>query len=132
MFKSEKKMDKVESKMIDTIIGEKTVIQGTLYTEEVLRLDGTVKGQINSKSTVIVGEHGKVEGDVTAIGILVAGIVNGNLHIQEKTELTASGNVVGDIVTGSLVVEEGASFRGNCSMAVASEPTAQANMEPVD
>lgn len=130
MFKSEKRLDKVDSKGIDTIIGEKTVIQGTLLAEDTLRIDGTVKGEAISKGSVIIGEHGKVEGDVTAVEILVAGTVNGNLHIQEKAELTSTGCVNGDIHTRSLVIDEGASFKGNCSMETTGGPESPHNPKP--
>lgn len=116
MFGNEKKPERMDSKMIDTIIGEKTMIQGTLIAEETLRIDGTVKGEVISKGLVIIGEHGTVEGDISAEEILIAGTLNGNLHIQEKTEITRTGSILGDIATKSLVIDEGAAFKGSCSM----------------
>lgn len=132
MFNSGKKGDKVDANMIDTIIGESTIIQGTLTAKDTTRIDGTIKGEVKSEGTVIVGETGKVQGDIDAANILVAGTVIGNLRIREKMEVTYTGRILGDIFTKTLIVDEGASFKGNCTMDVngISEEPAKTDLEP--
>ena len=73
---------------------------------------------------MIVGEHGVVRGDITAIEILVAGTVYGNLKAEERIELTETGRVLGDLVTKTLVIVGGASFKGNSTMEVMEEKRA--------
>lgn len=118
MFNSGKKSDKVDANMIDTIIGESTFIQGTLTAKDTTRIDGRVKGEVKSEGTVIIGETGKVQGDIDAVNILVAGTVVGNLRVRERMEVTHTGRILGDILTKTLIVDEGASFKGNCTMEV--------------
>ncbi len=121
MFSNKKKSEPVEKRIIDTIIGENTKIQGILTASDSTRVDGLVKGKIQSESSVIVGEKGTIRGDINANDILVAGTVYGNLIAREKIELTETGRVRGDLITKTLVIDEGASFKGNCTMEVMEE-----------
>ena len=124
MFNSKKKTETVNTGIINTIIGDNSKIEGVLTASESTRIDGLLEGKIISQSTVIVGEHGVVRGDITAIEILVAGTVYGNLKTEERIELTETGRVLGDLVTKTLVIDEGASFKGNCTMEVMVEKRA--------
>jgi len=107
--------------MINTVIGENSKIEGLLAASDPARIDGLLQGKILSKSSVIVGEHGVVKGDIKAEEILVAGTVYGNLTAGQRIELTESGRVLGDMITKTLVIDEGASFKGNCTMEVVEE-----------
>ncbi len=104
--------------MINTLIGNKSRIEGMLLASESTRLDGELQGKIMSESTVIIGESGVVKGDIKAVEILVAGTVYGNLQAEQRIEITETGRVSGDLFTKTLVIGEGASFKGNCSMEV--------------
>ena len=86
---------------------------------------GDTIGKIMSESSVIIGEHGLVRGDIDAVEILVAGTVYGNLRAQERIQLTETGRVLGDIFTKTLVIDEGASFKGQCTMDVKEDPDAK-------
>lgn len=117
MFNTKKKSE--TTTMINTIIGDNSRIEGQLIASESTRVDGTLRGKILSESTVIIGEHGVIYGDIDGSEILVAGTVYGNLHAQQRIQLTETGRVVGDLFTKTLVIDEGASFRGRCSMEIA-------------
>ncbi|MEY8338275.1 polymer-forming cytoskeletal protein [Lachnospiraceae bacterium 62-35] len=121
MFNTKKKGDTVNTAIINTIIGENSRIEGLLLASDSTRVDGLLKGKILSESSVIVGEHGVVRGDINAVEILVAGTVYGNLKAEERIELTETGRVLGDLITKTLVIDEGASFKGNCTMEVMEE-----------
>lgn len=121
MFGSKKKSDTINTSMINTIIGHNSRIEGVLTASESTRIDGVLEGKVMSESSVIVGETGEVVGDITAVEILVAGIVYGNLIARERIEMTSTGRVLGDLITKTLVIDEGASFKGNCTMEVAGE-----------
>ncbi|MCI9557904.1 polymer-forming cytoskeletal protein [Candidatus Ventrimonas sp. KK005] len=127
MFNSKKKNEVVSTGTINTIIGNNSKVEGLLEASDPTRVDGLVQGKILSKSSVIVGEHGVVKGDIIAIEILVAGTVYGNLKAEQRIELTETGRVLGDLVTKTLVIDEGASFKGNCTMEVMEEKKASEN-----
>ncbi len=128
MFHSKKKIDIVNTSIINTIIGDHSRIEGTLYASESTRIDGLLQGKILSESSVIVGEHGTVKGDIDAVEILVAGTVYGNLNAKQRIEITETGCILGDLVTKTLVIDEGASFKGNCMMEVVEEKKASGNL----
>lgn len=110
--------------MINTIIGSNSKIEGLLTAAESTRIDGLLEGKILSESSVIIGEHGLVRGDIDAVEILIAGTVYGNLRAKERIQMTETGRVLGDIFTKTLVIDEGASFKGQCTMDVEEDPKA--------
>ncbi|MCI8510857.1 MAG: polymer-forming cytoskeletal protein [Lachnospiraceae bacterium] len=114
MFTTKKKSE--TTTMINTIIGDNSRIEGQLIASESTRVDGTLRGKILSESTVIIGEHGVIYGDIDGFEILVAGTVYGNLHAEQRIQLTETGRVIGDLFTKTLVIDEGASFKGRCTM----------------
>ena len=124
MFNSKKKVETVSTGMINTIIGGNSKVEGLLEASDPTRVDGLVQGKILSKSSVIVGEHGVVRGDINAVEILIAGTVYGNLKAEQRIELTETGRLLGDLVTKTLVIDEGASFKGSCTMEVMEEKKA--------
>ena len=123
MFGTKRKGDTIG--MINTIIGGNSKIEGLLTAAQSTRIDGLLEGKIMSESSVIIGEHGLVRGDIDAVEILVAGTVYGNLRAQERIQLTETGRVLGDIFTKTLVIDEGASFKGQCTMDVKEDPDAK-------
>ena len=127
MFNSKKKNEVVSTGTINTIIGNNSKVEGLLEASDPTRVDGLVQGKILSKSSVIVGEHGVVKGDIIAIEILVAGTVYGNLKAEQRIELTETGRVLGDLVTKTCVIDEGAFFNGNCTIEVMEEKKASEN-----
>ena len=75
----------------------------------------TVKrGDIITKSDLVVGENGVVIGKIKARNITVAGVIKGELEATGKLELIPTANVQGEAKMSLLVVEEGAVFQGNC------------------
>jgi cytoskeletal protein CcmA (bactofilin family) len=119
MFGSNKKngLLKPELESFDTIIDKTTTIHGRLSIEGSIRVDGTVMGNIECTNeseniTVAVGVTGKINGDIRAYRVLVAGKVEGNIYAAEKVELHESAIVVGDITYNQLGIEHGAEVLG--------------------
>src|SRR5690348_12359805 len=59
----------------ETIIGPTTSLQGHLKAEGTMRIDGGVEGAIEAGGNVLVGQGGRVQGNVSGQNVLVAGIV---------------------------------------------------------
>ena len=98
------------------LIGSGTVIEGDIRSNGDIRIDGTVIGNVQTKSKVVVGSTGVIEGDVHCQNTDVSGSIKGKLTVAELTFLKSSANIHGDILTGKLIVEVGASFSGSCNM----------------
>src|SRR5690554_8197929 len=52
------------NKKIDTLIGKESNVNGTLESSGTIRVDGKFEGDIITKSDLVVGENGEVEGKV--------------------------------------------------------------------
>ena len=85
------------------------MFKGELYGEADVIIEGRVEGKIALKQHgVIIEESGRVDADISASSICVAGEVHGNLHGTEQVVLLKTGRVEGDIHTKSVTLETGA------------------------
>jgi len=114
---------------VESLIGEHTSFEGTLKTEGSVRLLGTIQGEIESKSTIIVEEKARVTARLTAQQVTVAGQLDGQIFCEGRVEIRPTGRVTGEINAGALIVQEGAYFDGNSRMASggAHAPTSSAS-----
>ncbi len=110
------KSDDYRAGRVSSVIGKKTIVEGTLKGEELLRVDGLVKGTVFSEGKVIIGRDGKVEGKVEAGEIYVGGVIEGELFATVKVEASKTGRIFGDIHTPHLIVDDCAIFEGRCEM----------------
>ena len=117
MFGSMKKqLEGTNRNDIETIIGANTIIKGEINGSSNLRVDGTVEGSITVSGNVLIGENGRVKGDIVAPELMVSGQVEGNATIE-------TGSLVGDVKVGSLKIEDGGVFKGHSEMTFkAAEP----------
>jgi cytoskeletal protein CcmA (bactofilin family) len=99
-----------------TVISKGVKIEGKLSCSGNIRLDGEVQGDISSEGVVIIGENGKVNGQIIADSITIGGRVAGTLRAKDKVVLEAKANLKGDIITKLMMVEAGAIFNGNTKM----------------
>jgi cytoskeletal protein CcmA (bactofilin family) len=98
-------------------IGASLFFKGELTGEEDLVIEGRVEGKIViKKGNVTVGDKGRVEADIEAASIQVAGLVKGNLSGAERVVLLESGRVEGNITAKSVILENGCRFKGSIDM----------------
>ena len=102
---------------VESLIGEHSSFEGTLRTEGPVRLLGSIQGEIESKSAIIVEEKAHVTARLTAQQVTVAGQVDGQIYCEGRVEIRPTGRVTGEINAGALIVQEGAYFDGNSKMA---------------
>ncbi|WZL71600.1 polymer-forming cytoskeletal protein [Clostridiaceae bacterium 35-E11] len=111
-----KKSDMTVNEKFDTLIGKNSKFEGKLDAEGTVRIDGEFHGNIKVIGDLIVGEEGKMLGDVSASNIIISGIVEGNIIASNQLTITNTATVLGDIHITSLIVEEKAIFQGQCTM----------------
>jgi len=97
-------------------IGEGTVIIGEINSDGNIRVDGTVKGSVNSKGKVVIGPSGVVEGEIICRNADVTGTIKGKIVVSELLLLKATARLEGDVVTNQMGIEPGAEFSGTCTM----------------
>ncbi len=98
------------------LIGAGTLIKGEVKSNGDIRVDGTIIGSVTSKSKVVIGSTGKIEGDIFCQNADISGAIKGKTVVAEMLFLKNTSVINGDIHTGKLVVEVGAAFTGNCNM----------------
>ena len=64
----------------------------------------------------MIGETGKIFGNIICEDIIISGKVEGNINCSGKLQITNTGEQVGDIEVYSLVIEDGGVLRGICKM----------------
>lgn len=111
-----KKDSQIKPDVIETIIGLNTEMEGTISSQGSVRIDGKLQGDVNIKGNLIVGDHGFLEGGVTAKSVVIAGKIKGNVNAFEKIEINKNGKLIGDITSKYVIIEEGSEFTGYCKM----------------
>jgi cytoskeletal protein CcmA (bactofilin family) len=113
------------------VIGPGIHINGDISGDENLLVEGKVDGKIRLGSNhVEIGQSGKVNADITAKVIKIAGQVRGDLNGSEKVVISRTGNVHGNIVAPRMTLEDGAIFKGSIDMDPG-EPATAAVTKPV-
>ena len=108
-----------------TIIAEGVVITGDIQGEGVIRVEGSVEGQVNLQGSVVVTPTGSIKGPVEANAVRVAGAIEGNIVANDHLLLEQSGRIDGDVTTVSFVIEEGGWLNGRTSMVKKKKELAQ-------
>ena len=116
MFSKKQETTKPQYEKFDTLVGGSTSVEGTIKTEEPLRIDGKVQGEIISKADVMVGEKGHIAGNVSCQNLMLAGTVQGNIKAAGQLHITLSGRLLGDAQIQSFIVDEQGVFDGKCHM----------------
>jgi cytoskeletal protein CcmA (bactofilin family) len=98
------------------LISNGTDITGDVKSGGDIRIDGSLTGNLNTKGKVVIGQTGKVSGEVICKNSEVSGIIEGKIVVNQLLILKASSKIFGDIVTSKLSIEPGAVFSGNCKM----------------
>jgi cytoskeletal protein CcmA (bactofilin family) len=110
-----KKANKIDSR-IDTLVGSETRIEGDMHFSGGLRVDGAIRGNVTepagTPSTLILSEHGKIEGAVTAAKIVLNGKVIGPVKSSQFIELQTKARITGDLHYKSLEMHTGAVIEG--------------------
>lgn len=101
---------------IQTFIADGVMIRGDIISPASLRIDGQVDGQIIAQGEVVVGETGRVKGNIASRNLLIAGHVEGNITSQGRIEITPAGKLLGDVECDTFIVKEGGKFLGHCQM----------------
>lgn len=92
-----------------------TTVEGNINADNDFRIDGTLIGNLNGKSKVIIGPEGKVKGEVKCVNAIIEGGFNGTLEVTNQLHIRPTANVRGVIKTADLVVESGAKFSVECN-----------------
>ncbi len=100
----------------DLLLGHGAEFEGKLTFAGTVRIDAKFKGSIVTNDVLVVGEHARLEADITCGTIIVHGEVIGNIKAKAAIELRHPAKVRGDVETPALSIEKGVLFQGHSSM----------------
>lgn len=88
-------------------------IKGSLTFSQDLLMEGRVLGDVfSTTASLIIGEEAFVQGTINTRSVIIAGRVEGDIHVQERCEVKSTATVLGNITSATFVIEAGASFCG--------------------
>ena len=101
---------------IDSLIGAGASIDGNLNFSGGLRIDGQVNGNVvaaqGKPSTLVLSEHGQVNGEVNVTHLIINGAISGTVFASEYMELQSKAKVNGDVHYTTLEIQLGAIVDG--------------------
>jgi cytoskeletal protein CcmA (bactofilin family) len=103
------------------LISQGTKINGDIVSDGDIRIDGYLKGNINTRGRLVIGGTGSIEGEIVCSNIEISGNFKGKITASDLLTMKSSAVVTGDITISKLGVEPGCVFTGSCEMGSASE-----------
>jgi cytoskeletal protein CcmA (bactofilin family) len=94
------------------IIPEEVSFHGTIESPLPGRIDGNVRGDINTEGMLIVGKSGNIRGNIHAANLITYGKVFGDIYVTNKAVISNKAYVKGDVTALILEVEEEAIIEG--------------------
>jgi cytoskeletal protein CcmA (bactofilin family) len=95
-----------------SIIASGMQLVGDVTADGILKVEGTVRGNLRVARQVLVARGGVVEGDIETREAIVGGEVRGQVRALERLEIQAGAVVHGDLVARVLLVQEGGEVNG--------------------
>lgn len=99
--------------MLNALFGPDSQVNGKLRFEGAVQIDGTFTGSITTNDLLIIGEHAKIEANISCGSAEVSGAVTGNITAADSVQLRPHARVKGDITSPTLAMEKGALFDGS-------------------
>lgn len=99
-----------------SIISSGVRIEGNLFSEGNVRIDGKIIGNVNIDGNLTVGESSELHGEVKATNVTMSGKLFGKIDATEKLKLESKAVLKGDLIAKFLIIEEGAFFEGSSKM----------------
>ncbi len=123
-----------DAPQVGGMLGEGVSVEGTLTFNQTFRVDGEFKGKILRSDRLVVGEKGKVSGEVEVNTLVVFGRVEGSAKVKNAVEVHPKGRIVGDLemAAAALSVMEGGFIEGTVKLAAqaGARPAQPASPQP--
>ena len=113
--KSSSIMPTAASHSLNSLVQGATV-EGTVKSENDIRVDGTIKGKLYCDAKVIIGPTGFVDGEVKCKNAVIEGRFDGTIFVGELLNVRESASVQGEVSTNKLIVQSGSVFNVTCNM----------------
>ena len=99
-----------------TQIKDGSVVMGNLRSEDSIRVDGNINGDLISKEKIIIGTNGYIGGTLNGAEINVEGFVNGNIISSGLLQVSSAAKISGNIYAKEIAIEKGAEINGKVTV----------------
>ncbi len=96
------------------VVASGTRVEGKFHSTENVRLDGFIKGEVKCSQRLVMGETGKVEGNIRTKDAIIMGTIEGEIHAEGTLHLKGTALIRGTINAKFMMVDEGARYVGEC------------------
>jgi len=93
-----------------------TLVEGQVKSENDIRVDGEIQGNLICKAKVIIGPSGFVHGSITCQNAIVEGRFEGTMNVKDLLHVKERADIKGEVTTNKLIVQAGAQFNVTCKM----------------
>ena len=99
-----------------TKIGEGITMIGNFDTKDPVEINGILRGNIRSTSSVAISKNGALIGEAALDSMKVEGRIDGTVLCNASATFSSTGSMKGNLSTGTLKTEDGAVFEGKLNM----------------
>lgn len=98
----------------ESYISSTVRLAGTIFCNGILRIDGTLEGNVEGEGHLIVGRTAHIKGDIKMRSVTNLGTIEGNLYCSDLIELLEGSKLLGDVnlETSRFRIEENVTFSG--------------------
>lgn len=97
-----------------SVISEGVTLVGDMQVPGAIHLQGTLEGHIKA-GQVVIGQPGKVTGEITADSVSLAGQFTGKIHCTELS-VSHTASLKGNVFCQSLKLQPGATLDGEVNV----------------
>lgn len=95
-----------------SIVAAGMEVVGDVTAEGIVKIEGSVRGNLRVGRQVLVAKGGLVEGDIQTREAIIGGEVRGAITASQRIEIQPASAVHGDLTTPMLLVQEGGEVNG--------------------
>lgn len=106
----------IENSVLHNVIAQGTRIVGDIETNNDMRLDGSLQGNMVCHGKVVIGTQGSIVGNLECTNCDIMGSIEGKINVADTLSLKATSSITGEIHTKILSIEPNATFNGTCEM----------------
>jgi cytoskeletal protein CcmA (bactofilin family) len=112
---------KLEDFSISTIVGPGSSVNGDIESGGFTRIDGSIRGNLNAKGRVVVGEKARMKSNIVGTAVTVGGVVYGNILASERIIVLNTALILGDIITRRIQADDGCLIHGKVTVCQSDE-----------
>lgn len=120
MFKKDNKSNMAKTLTTDpTVLNQimsGTKITGDIESNENIRIEGTLNGNLTTSGKLAVGKDGVIKGQINCANCDIEGSIDGKITVENLLMLKATAKITGEVITNKLAIEAGAVFNATCNM----------------